>query len=79
MIRIGVSPITGDIYRGLVRVGKNGIAMWSGKKECITDECVVAVAESLAITNESLEFEFKGVKMVLRVEPVKEATDGHSL
>lgn len=66
--KIGCSPITSTIYAGFV---SDKTKMWIGTKHDVTDSALGAVAENLLQTDQSMYFDYKGKKYVLKVEEVK--------
>ena len=60
---VGCSPI-GEIYAG--KLCKNGI-MWNRGKQNVTNEPFNAVAQSLVIKDESMEFTMGGKRYLLQV------------
>jgi len=64
--KIGCSPITATIYAG--KVNKNG--MWASGKKDVTETAPMAVAEHLLIKGEAVQFTYRGVEYVLKVEPL---------
>ena len=50
-MKIGTSTLTGVIYLGKTRVNKNGMEIWTSKKD-VTEEAVKAVFEHMYINAE---------------------------
>lgn len=66
-LKVGVSPLTGNIYVGTVT--QKGL--WAAGKKDITDSAVAAVAEHLLVVSEAFEFDYNGKRYCLSVQPVK--------
>lgn len=67
-IHVGTSPVTGAIYAGKLNSKGN---MWVGEKQEVTNEAFDAVAQSILIKDEAMEFTFKGKRYLLQVIELK--------
>lgn len=68
-ITIGCSPITPTIYAG--KLNKKG-NQWLGEKQDVTNECLSAVFEFIAVHQRTMIAEYKGKRYSIELEEVKE-------
>ena len=68
-IKIGCSPITPTIFAG--KLNKNG-TMWLKGKQNVTEDCLSAVFEYIAIHRKTMIAEFKGKKYSIELIRVEE-------
>lgn len=71
-LKIGCSPITPTIFAG--KLNKKG-NQWLGNKQDITEQCLSAVFEFIAVHKKTMIAEYKGFEYSIELQKVEEVEE----